>query len=421
MRLLHDIQYDFKDVLIVPKISTLTSRKDVNLNREFTFLNSKNKWNSIPIIVSNMDTVGTFNMAKELNKYNVSVALHKHYPTEKLIEFFQDEHKSKLNFYSMGMLEKDLEKFKNVYANSTIKNINVDVPNGYITKYKDFLKRLRDNYPTLNIMAGNVVTADMTEQLLLAGADIVKLGIGNGSSCITRTVAGVGYPQFSAILNAADAAHGLGGLVCGDGGLNNPGDFGKGFGAGADFLMSGGMFAGHEECEGEFVYGPKNPKLDFDYMKSKYKVFLMEIDERKNGPIFSPEEKEKIYGPDNSIITPFVFNDLNDIQNPFKLWDHKNNVWVPISVPQTPTHMRFYGMSSKEAMDKHSGGVAEYRASEGKEVLVPYKGKVENTIKEILGGIRSTCTYVGAKSLKELSKRTTFIVVNRTHNTIFGE
>lgn len=345
MRLLTEIQYDFKDVLIIPKISTLTSRKDVLLNREFTFLNSKNKWKSVPIIVSNMDTVGTINMANELNKYNVSVALHKHYSVDMLIKFFKIQNNSKLNFYSMGILDKDMEKFRIVYKDTYIKNVNLDVPNAYITKYIEFLKKFRDEFPTLNIMAGNVVTGEMTEQLLLAGADIVKIGIGSGSSCITRIVAGVGFPQFSAIIEAADAAHGLGGLICSDGGLINIGDFGKAFGAGADFLMSGGMFAGHEECDGEFLYDEDNNK----------------------------------------------------------------------------THMKFYGMSSAEAMIKHSGGVSDYRASEGKEVIVQYKGYVENTIKEILGGIRSTCTYVGAKSLKELSKRTTFIVVNRTHNTVFGD
>jgi GMP reductase len=234
----------------------------------------------------------------------------------------------------------DLEKFKNVKASlpkTTQLNICIDVANGYSEYFSEFVKKIRDENPQSRIMAGNVVTAEMTEELILSGADIVKIGIGPGSVCTTRKMTGVGYPQLSAIIECADAAHGLGGLICADGGIKVPGDFGKAFGAGADFVMCGGIFAGHDECGGEVEDG----------------------------------------------------------------------------------YMSFYGMSSDTAMNKHAGGVANYRTSEGKTVKVPYKGPVENTIKEILGGLRSTCTYVGATKLKELSKRTTFIMVNRQLNNKF--
>lgn len=403
MRFITEKKYDYSDVLIVPKRSTLTSRKDVSLNREFTFRNSKNKFSCAPVIVANMDSVGTMTMALELNKFNTCVALHKHYSVEKLVDFFSDENNSRLNFYSMGILEKDVEKFKKVYNGGNIKNVNIDVPNGYIEKFVEFIKKFRGEHPTLNIMAGNVVTGDMTEELILAGADIVKIGIGGGSVCETRIVAGVGYPQLSAVIECADSAHGLGGHICGDGGLVTPGDFGKGFGGGADFLMAGGMFAGHDECEGEFVY-PNNTSMNMLAYSSHD-----EATERRK------------YNDANSY--------FNTKDQKFYYWNSTKNTWDISATKNTwditglsikPTHMKFYGMSSAAAMNKHSGGVAEYRASEGKEVLVPYKGPVENTIKEILGGVRSTCTYVGAKSLKELSKRTTFILVNRTHNKVFG-
>jgi GMP reductase len=185
----------------------------------------------------------------------------------------------------------------------------------------------------------------MTQELILRGADIIKVGIGPGSVCTTRIQTGVGYPQLSAIIECADAAHGLGGHIIADGGCVCPGDVAKAFGAGADFVMLGGMLAGHDEGGGQiyedFTYTPK-------------KLFV-----------------------------------------------------------------EFYGMSSNTAMEKHHGGVAEYRSSEGRTVRIPYKGAIKSTILDILGGLRSTCTYVGAPTLKQLSKCTTFIRVNKQYNDIF--
>lgn len=345
MRIIEDTKYDFSDLLIIPKRSSLISRKNVVLEKEYEFLHSRYGYKGIPIISSNMTHTGTFEMARALNKFGLSAAIHKHYESKELAEFFDEVHGG-MNFYSMGILEKDYEKFVKVNAlmnDYSIKYVNIDVANGYSEQFEDFVQRMRTDFPTLVIMAGTVVTPEMTEQLLLSGADIVRIGIGSGSVCTTRKKTGVGYPQLSAIIECADAAHGLKGHVVSDGGCTMPGDFSKAFGAGADFVMSGGLFSGHDEGGGEII---------------------------------TKEDKQ---------------------------------------------YMKFHGMSSTEAMNKYAGGVAEYRASEGKEVLVPYRGVVENTIKEILGGIRSACTYVGAKTLKELPKRCTFIKINRTHNTIFGD
>ena len=344
MKIIENIKLDYSDVLIVPKRSALVSRKQVSLIRNYTFLNSGAGYTGVPIISSNMDQTGTFEMALTLNKFDVSTAIHKHYSEQELVEYYK-KYGSSTSFYSMGIGDNDYTKFKNVYKQCKIENVCLDVANGYTLQFEKFVSNVREEYPEITIMAGSVVTPEMTEQLLLAGADIIRVGVGSGSVCITRKVAGIGYPQLSAVIECADAAHGLKGHIVADGGCCMPGDVAKAFGAGADFVMLGGMMAGHEECGGEKIY------------------------------------------------------DANGIV----------------------THMKFYGMSSSQAMEKYSGGVAEYRASEGKEVVIDYRGTVDNTIKEILGGVRSCCTYVGAKTLKELSKRTTFIKVNNTHNKVFGD
>ena len=343
MRIEQDIKLDFKDVLIRPKRSTLTSRSEVDITRDFVFLHSQRKYHGIPVIAANMDSTGTFEMARALAKHKVSVALHKHYSDAELLAFFEQATATP-TFYSMGISPSDYDKFCRVMkqAKGTINMVCVDVANGYTKAFISFIHKLRIAYPEITIMAGNVVTGEMTEELILDGVDIVKVGIGPGSVCTTRRMSGVGYPQLSAIIECADAAHGLHGLICADGGCTSPGDLAKAFGAGADFVMLGGMLAGHDECASEIV--------------------------EVNG------EKK----------------------------------------------MRFYGMSSRTAMTKYAGGVAEYRASEGKEVLLDYRGSVEGTLQDILGGVRSACTYVGASKLKELSKRTTFVRVTQQLNEVFG-
>lgn len=346
MRIEQDLKLGFKDVLFRPKRSTLKSRSQVELTRDFTFKHSGRQWSGVPIIAANMDSVGSFEMVKSLSKHNVMTAVHKHYTVEQWADFIAKNEASVLNnaMVSTGTSDADFQKTKDIMAmTDDLIFICIDIANGYSEHLVEYVEKVRAEFPDKVISAGNVVTGDMVEELILAGADIVKVGIGPGSVCTTRVKTGVGYPQLSAIIECADAAHGLGGRIIGDGGCSCAGDVAKAFGGGADFVMLGGMLAAHDESGGELI-----------------------------------EQDGK-------------------------------------------TFMKFYGMSSQSAMDKHSGGVAKYRAAEGKTVLLPYRGPVENTIQDIMGGVRSTCTYVGAAQLKELTKRTTFIRVQEQENNVFGK
>ncbi|MFN4027928.1 MAG: GMP reductase [Flavobacterium sp.] len=346
MRIETDLKLGFKDVMIRPKRSTLNSRAQVSLEREFKFLHSTHLWTGIPIMAANMDTVGTFEMALALAKEKLFTAIHKHYSVAEWKAFLDKAPRDVCNFIavSTGTGINDFQKINAIFEqHPQLKFLCIDVANGYSEHFVAFLRRARKQFPDKVIIAGNVVTGEMVEELLLEGADIIKVGIGPGSVCTTRVKTGVGYPQLSAIIECADAAHGLGGHIISDGGCAIPGDVAKAFGAGSDFVMLGGMLAGHIESGGS----------------------LIEI----NGEKFK----------------------------------------------------EFYGMSSETAMKKHVGGVAEYRASEGKTVKVPFKGDVIDTLHDILGGLRSTCTYVGASKLKELTKRTTFIRVTEQENTVFGK
>lgn len=345
MHLDNEIKLDFKDVLIRPKRSTLTSRSQVDITREIRFRWSSELFHAVPVIAANMDTTGTFEMARALGAHQMMTALHKHYDAEQYVEFFRQLERKSDAFYSLGIGDAEWEQFQRVMelAGDAIRYVCIDVANGYTEAFVSFVKKMREHYPDIVIMAGNVVTGDMTEELVLAGADIVKVGIGPGSVCTTRKMTGVGYPQLSAIIECADAAHGLGGRICADGGCTRPGDVAKAFGGGADFVMLGGMFAGHNESGGEVV------EKDGKKMRA------------------------------------------------------------------------FYGMSSKAAMDKYAGGVAKYRAAEGKIVYIEDRGPVEQTCQDILGGVRSACTYVGARKLKELTMRTTFVRVTQQLNEIFGK
>jgi len=339
-----DLKLGFGDVLIRPKRSNLRSRSQVDLQRHFKFLHSKHEWSGIPVIAANMDTTGTFEVADCLATHGMLTAVHKHYSVEQWAAYLasrNDDIYPRI-MVSTGTSGADFEKLSTIMkSHPKIGFICIDVANGYSESFVDYVQKVRDAFLDKTIVAGNVVTGEMVEELLLSGADIVKVGIGPGSVCTTRIKAGVGYPQLSAVIECADAAHGLGGRIISDGGCTCPGDVAKAFGGGADFVMLGGMFAGHDESGGQ----------------------LVEREGRK-----------------------------------FKL---------------------FYGMSSITAMTKHSGGIASYRASEGKSVEVPYRGPIDDTVREILGGVRSACTYVGASVLKELTKRTTFIRVREQENRIF--
>lgn len=341
MRIEDEIKLDFKDVLIRPKRSTLSSRREVELKRTYRFKHSGAEWTGVPIMASNMDGVGTLEMAEALYNHSMFTCLVKSHDVadlEKTVRKIGGDHMA----VSTGTSDSDFERLQDILDSyPEIHFICIDVANGYSEHFGDYVQRVRKQFPKTTIIAGNVVTADMTQELILRGADIVKVGIGPGSVCTTRIQTGVGYPQLSAIIECADAAHGLGAHIIADGGCVCPGDVAKAFGAGADFVMLGGMLAGHSEGGGDLV---------------------------------------KVDGKE------FV---------------------------------QFYGMSSDTAMNKHHGGIADYRSSEGRTVQIPFKGNVRDTVLDMLGGLRSACTYVGAQTLKQLSKCTTFIRVNRQINDVF--
>ena len=344
MRIEQDIKLDYKDVLFKPKRSKLESRRDVDLSRTFRFHNSGNEWTGVPIMSSNMDGVGTFAMAKVLQDHKMITVMRKHYSVE---DWTKNAKGVKMKYLSVctgtGVIwDPDAKDFATMQAvlamYPDIKFITVDVANAYHENYADFIARLRDQYPDKTIIAGNVISAEMTEELIIKGADIVKCGIGPGSVCTTRLMTGVGVPQLSGIIECADAANGIGGHIIADGGCVYPGDVAKAFGAGAHFVMLGGMLAGHDESEGEVV----------------------------NGKI------------------------------------------------------QFYGMSSDAAMATHGTRKDGYRGAEGKVVQLPHKGPVDPTIIEILGGVRSTCTYIGAKRIKDMPKCTTFVRCTQQVNQVFN-
>ena len=344
MRLEEDVKLDYSDVLFRPKRSTLQSRKDVNLKRTYKFKYSNNEWSGIPIMAANMDGVGELEIAEKLSEFEMITCLTKQHDFKKLKKYKNIKKIYPHLALSAGIKKEDFNNLNEVLKEfSFIKFICIDVANGYSEHFSKFVKSVRDKYPTKTIIAGNVVTADMTQELILSGADIVKVGIGPGSVCTTRIQTGVGYPQLSAVIECADAAHGLGAHIIADGGCTCPGDVAKGFGGGADFVMLGGMFAGHDEGKGKLI-------------KSNGKKYI-----------------------------------------------------------------EFYGSSSDVANKKHYGGLSNYRSSEGRTVRIKYRGKINDTILNILGGVRSSCTYVGAPSLKQLSKCTTFVRVSNQFNDTFAE
>jgi GMP reductase len=347
MRIENDVKLDFSDVLIRPKRSTLTSRKSVELERSFTFMHSGRTWTGVPVSAANMDTTGTFEMARALVRHKMITALHKHYSLEQLAAFFEDFSAPDYVAYSLGIRDEDFAKLRQVLGAGLGRHFNfvvLDVPNAYLERFILKVEELRVLCPDHTIIAGNCVTNEITEEILLRGADIVKVGIGSGSACTTRRMTGVGYPQLSAVIECSDAAHGISnpetgvGLVMSDGGAVYPSDAAKAFCGGADFLMSGQFFSGFEQSGGEMV--------------------------ERDGERFK----------------------------------------------------EYYGMSSSAAMENHYGGVAKHRASEGRDVLLPYKGDVNDFIDELFGSLRSTATYIGALKLKEFSKRTTFLMVNNQLN-----
>ena len=344
MRVETDLKLDFDDVLIRPKRSTLTSRKDVDLHRSYNFLHGGSYFEGIPVMAANMDGVGELEVGETLSALDLFTCYKKDIDERSLIEalsLYNVNNKRDGVAVTIGRNDQDFDKLGRISKHVTVKNICIDVANGYSQAFVDFVSKVRDNYPNSNIFAGNVVTGEMVEELLLAGADVVKVGIGSGSVCTTRIKTGVGYPQFSCIAECADAAHGLNGHIIADGGCTSSGDVAKAFGAGADFVMLGSMLAGSTEGGGEKI----------------------EIDGKE--------------------------------------------------------YIEFYGMSSKKANEKHNGGLKSYRASEGRRVAIPYRGPMKDIVQNILGGVRSACTYAGASKLKHLSKCATFVRCTKTHSKIY--
>jgi len=344
MRIEEEIKLDYSDVLFRPKRSTLKSRKEVDLRRKYTFKYSHLDWQGIPIMASNMDGVGELDLALKLSSYKLLTALTKQHDVNQIKYLNNKKNIHKFVALSCGTSRDSYQRLNKIFSKyPNFQFICIDVANGYSENFSQFVSEVRKKHPKKTIIAGNVVTADMTQELILSGADIVKVGIGPGSVCTTRIQTGVGYPQLSAVIECADAAHGLGAHIIADGGCTCPGDVAKAFGGGADFVMLGGMLAGHKEGGGKVI--------------------------RNNGKEF----------------------------------------------------IEFYGSSSEEANEKHYGGLANYRSSEGKKVKIAFRGKLDDTIRDILGGIRSSCTYVGAPTLKQLSKCTTFVRVNNQYNDTFGK
>lgn len=344
MNIDNDLKLDYSDVLIRPKRSNLNSRSDVDITRKYVCPHSGTTLNGTGIISSNMTTVTTQETAKVMRNSGCFAAMHKHMSLMDYQRLFSSSTTEELStFLTFGRSEKDIQKLKaliKIYGKGRFSMICLDVANGYLQNFSDHCKKIRELLPDSFIIAGNVVTPEMTEQLALSGASMIKVGIGNGSGCLTRRMTGVGYPQLSATIECADAAHGLNAHLCADGGCTTAGDVCKAFGAGADFVMLGGMLAGHNQ-----------------------NTSVTEINGKKYG--------------------------------------------------------QYYGMSSELAMERHHGGKAQYRASEGRAVYIDYRGDLNHTINEILGGVRSMMTYVGAKKLKEIPKRTSFVRVNNQLNTVF--
>ena len=346
MRINYDAKLNFEDVLLQPKRSTLSSRKDVDTTRNFTFRNSGRQMNFIPIFASNMDGVGTFSMAKEMQKHKMMTVITKTTNIEEWRKAVGNGVRLQSVSVCTGtniMWDKDAQDWKTMQdvlkSFPDIKMITVDVANAYHQNMVDFIKKVRDDYPDKVIIAGNVVTPEMTEELIINGADVVKIGIGPGSVCTTRTMTGVGVPQFSAILDCADAANGVDGHIMADGGCVYPGDIAKAFGGGAHMVMIGGMLAGHDESEQEVVDGK----------------------------------------------------------------------------------IEFYGMSSDRAREKHGKRKDGYRGNEGRLISLPHRGPVAPTLEDILGGIRSTCTYIGARRLKDMPKCASFVTTNNVINRVYEQ
>lgn len=396
MQIIEEVQLDYCDVMIKPKRSTLNSRSEPDIYRTYKMKHTNRSLYGNGLMVANMATTGTFAMAEVFAKNFMFTCLHKHYSLEE-IKGFLEKHKNEeiefkignencithfndYVFISTGIKDGDYEKICKVLDLGYCKNLCIDIANGYIPKLLDFVKKIREKYSDLIIMVGNVCTGDMVQDLILDGADIVKCGIGGGSACLTRLKTSCGRPQFSTVLECAEAAHAVDGMICADGGITCPGDICKAYGAGADFVMVGGLVAGSDEADGEII-------------KKVYKTNEVEV---------------------------VTCNRINEDANPIDYDYDQYDIVETEPKYEIKKFKQFYGMSSKLAQEKHWCGMAKYRTSEGREKLIPYTGPVQNIIDDYLGGLRSYFTYCNIKKLKDAPKCTTFYRVNKQLNTVFA-
>jgi len=370
-QLLAEMYLDYSDILIKPKLgNNCSSRKDVKLNREYTFKRGQIR-KGLGIFNANMATVGNFATAKKLLKAGMFATLHKFYTAEEIVAFMHECQDEKIDysnlFITIGIRHwpEEFSKLREIEDSGVWlkENICIDAPNFYIPEAYRILKQIRENYLDAVIMCGNIASSDICHKLL-EYADILKIGIGPGSVCKTRSQTGCGVPMVSNILECADVVHAVGGMICADGGITEVGSISKAFCLNADFVMIGGMFAGTDEAEGEVIT---------ECIRSN----------------------------------KYSYEEINNKQIPLDpIYDYKK-------------YKLYYGMSSVLANNKFAGGMQNYKASEGREVLIPYTGSLDAILQDIKGGVASTCTYIGATSVKYMSKCATLIKVNHTINTVF--
>lgn len=330
-------KFDFADVLLAPSLidasnTEVKSRADVSLEVTYQFPHSETTYTGVPIIAANMDNIGTFKVHDVFSRNNMCVALTKTTTIEQWKMHFDRNLLPNNNtaMVSIGLADSDLDMLSEIVKHTPVKFICMDVANGYLPAFARQIEKVRKLYPKMIIVAGNVVTPDAIEVLHRAGADCYKVGIGSGSVCSTRLIAGTGFPQLSALMECYDKVYELGGHMVSDGGCTNAGDFAKAL-VTSSFVMSGGFFAGYNE-----------------------------------------------------------------------------------------TGTTLYGMSSTKAMNIHQGGVAKHRTSEGHEINLPKSnGPLQDRIDQLLGGLRSACTYQNVNNLIDFKQKASFVRVNQHHNTMF--
>jgi GMP reductase len=398
VRILEDVKLELDDVILVPQRTTINSRQEVVLEREFKFYHSPKIWNGLPIMSANMSCLSGFQMARALEQHKMITCLHKYYKAEEIIEQFKSGIKTEYTWVSIGYSKDEMDRASKIYQECPDVNFVVDVPSAYLEKFVKYCFEIRQRCKKSIIMAGNVATPEMVQELIIHGlVDLIKCGISGGSTCTTRLVTGVGYPQFSTILETSQAAHGLKsserhlGLICSDGSCRTTGDICKALAAGADFVMLGSFLMGTDETDdvGEWEYhidkDDRYEKIECEYVPES--ILRTAV---RAGASWHKIDKQHFIDKDYIVLPKYS---------------------------KVKKYQTIYGMSTHHAQEKHALGKKEYRASEGTIKKIPYKGSVHDLVHEIKGSLRSTASYIGATSLKDLSKCAVFAKVNRIHPT----